>query len=81
MATAMAAPLMAEGVAPHVHQEGDPHLLPQGVDDGADEQGAEQALGHGPQGVDAVALGEMTIFFLFRKAFQLFHRVSHPFSV
>ena len=32
-------------------------LLAQSLDNGADEQGAEQALGHGPQGVDAVTLG------------------------
>ena len=45
------------GVIAHVHQEGEPRLLSQGLDDGADEQGAEQALGHGAQRVDAVAPG------------------------
>ena len=45
------------GEVAHIHQEGDSRLLPQGLDDGADEQGAEQALGHGAQRVDAVAPG------------------------
>ncbi len=40
----------------HLGQEGDVELGADGVDNGTDEQGAEQALGHGPQGVDAVAL-------------------------
>ena len=38
-------------------EKADAELTAQGVQDGADQQGAEQALGHGPQGVDTVALG------------------------
>ena len=34
-----------------------PGLLPQSFHDGADEQRTEQALGHGPQRVDAIASG------------------------
>ena len=40
-----------------IDQELGGELLAQSLDDSADEQRAEQALGHGPQGVDAVALG------------------------
>ncbi len=44
------------GVAPHRHQEGDAELLTQRVQNGADEQGAEQPLGHGPQCVHPIPL-------------------------
>ena len=65
MATAIAAPLMAEAYPPHFDEELHPQLLAQRLDDGADEQGAEQALGHGPQGVDAIPLGrDLNVFAL-----------------
>ena len=34
----------------------DERVLPQGLDDSADEQRAEQALCHGAQGIDPIAL-------------------------
>ena len=38
-------------------------LGPDGVDDGADQQGAEQALRHGTQRVNSVALqGDLNVF-------------------
>ena len=39
----------------------------------AAEQGAEQTLGHGPQGVDAIALGGDDNVFSLQKGFQLLH--------
>ena len=51
------------GKAAHLHQKFQPHLLAQGFNDGADEQGTEQPLGHGPQGVDTIAFrGNNNIF-------------------
>ena len=38
-------------------EKADAELAAQGVQNRPDEQRAEKALGHGPQGVDAVALG------------------------
>ena len=58
-------PAHGRGVSPHFDEELHPQLLAQRLDDGADEQGAEQALGHGPQGVDAIPLGrDLNVFAL-----------------
>ena len=57
-------------------QEADVELLADGVEDGADKQGAEQALGHGPEGVDSVALaGEQDVLPL-KERFELTHGFS-----
>ena len=44
-----------------------------GVENRADEQGAEQALGHRPQGVDAVAAGVDHDVFAFQERLDVFH--------
>ncbi len=45
------------GIPADSGQQLDAQLLAQGVEDGADQQAGEQALGHGPQSVDQVPLG------------------------
>ena len=45
------------GIGANVDEVLDGQLLPQGLDDGADEQRAEQTLGHSAQGIDPIALG------------------------
>ena len=44
-----------------------------GVEDGSDQQRAEQALGHGAQSVDAVPLGGEDDVFAFQKCLDIFH--------
>ena len=48
-------------------------LLADGVQDSAHQQRAEQALGHGPHGVDEVALGGENDVLSFQKGTELFH--------
>ena len=48
----------------HIVQKSDVELLAQSVEDSAHQQGAEQAMGHGAKGVNAVTLqGEDHVFF------------------
>ena len=54
-------------------EEADVELTAQGIQNGANKQGAEQALGHGPQGVDAVALGGNRNVFPMEKFFHVNH--------
>lgn len=44
-----------------------------GVEDRADQQGTEESLSHGAQGVNAVPLGGDHNVFALQKAFDLFH--------
>ena len=54
-------------------QEADVELGAHGVQNGADEQRAEEALGHRPQGVDAVAADGEDDVLAFEKRFDVFH--------
>ena len=54
-------------------EEADVELGTEGVEDGADQQRAEQTLGHGTQGVDAVPLGGEDNVFTLEKGFEFFH--------
>ena len=48
-------------------------LSAHGVEDGADEQGAEEALGHRSQSVDAVAAEGEDDVLAFEERFDVFH--------
>ena len=61
----------------HPVQKFDPKLLAQCVEDGADKEGAEQALSHGAEGINAVALeGEYDVF-AFEECFEFCHLLFH----
>ena len=59
-------------------QETDVELCTDGAEDGAHQQGAEEALGHGAEGVDAVTLEGKDDVFACEELFEFFHVVS-PF--
>ena len=61
------------GVAAYGYEERDPQLIPQGVQNRADEQRAKKSLGHGAQGVDAIPLAGDDDVFTFQKSFEIFH--------
>ncbi len=73
MATAMRLRTHSGGVAARVHQEGEARLFAQRFDNRTNEEGAEQALGHGAQGVDAIAFAGNDDVFSFQKCLQLIH--------
>ena len=54
-------------------EEVDVELGADGVEDGADQQRAEQTLGHSAQGVDAIPLGGEDDVFAFEEGFEFFH--------
>ena len=54
-------------------QEADAELGTDGAEDGAHQQGAEEALGHGAEGVDAVALEGKDDVFACEEFLELFH--------
>ena len=60
-------------------QKFDPKLLADGVEDGAYQQGTEQALRHGAQCVDSVSLKAEDNVFLFEERFDFAHVISISF--
>ena len=54
-------------IAARRDQERKPQLLAQRLDDGADQQAGEQALGHGAHGVDAVTMRRDDNIFALKK--------------
>ena len=54
-------------------EETDVELRAQRVEDGADQQGAEQALCHSAQGINAIALGGKNDVFALQECVYLFH--------
>ena len=68
-------------IAARRDQERKPQLLAQRLDDGADQQAGEQALGHGAHGVDAVTMRRDDNIFALKKCTYCLHRYFSSFCL